>query len=76
MKKLLLAMVAMVMVSCATYQNGYHGHVYGVVEDVVYVNHKYRLDVWDYTHMRYHKVTIGNVPIEEIPQIGDTIKVK
>lgn len=71
MKKLLAIVVTLIMVSCSTYRAGYHGPVYGVVEDVVMYKDKYRLDVWDYVHMRYYKVTT-----DRMPQIRDTIRIR
>lgn len=72
MKKIVLSMmVVLMMVSCATNRLRYYDlPVSGVVEDVVLYKNKYRLDVWDYNHMRRFRMTT-----DKIPQIGDTIEV-
>lgn len=72
MKRTVLSMVVvLMMVSCATNRLSYHDlPVSGVVEDVVLYKNKYRLDVWDYNHMRRFRMTT-----DKMPQPGDTIEV-
>ena len=55
MKKIILAFVALAMMSCATPVVNQVG-LYGVVEDVVYLNHHYHVKVWCNEKGKYYTV--------------------
>ena len=55
MKKIILSFVALAMMSCATPVVN-QVRLYGVVEDVVYLNHHYHVKVWCNEKGKYYTV--------------------
>ena len=70
MKKIILAFVALAMMSCATPVVNQVG-LYGVVEDVVYLNHRYHVKVWCQEKWKYYKI-VTNVQHQD----GDTVCIR
>lgn len=70
MKKLLLAFVVFLAVSCVTPVVN-QVELYGVVEDITYYNKHHHVKVWCKQKEKYYEIVT-----DRMYQIGDTIKIK
>jgi hypothetical protein len=70
MKKLVLVIVAMAMVSCATPVVN-QVDIYGVVESSLYYNKHHHLKVWCSEKQKYYEIVT-----DRIVPVGETIRIK
>jgi hypothetical protein len=70
MKKLLLSLTTLLLMSCGTPVIN-QVEVYGEVEDVYYYNNHYRMKVWCSSKGKYYKIIS-----DRAYQIGERIRIK
>jgi predicted porin len=70
MKKLLLFVAVVSMMSCAT-PTVNQVELYGTVDDIVYLNGHYRVKAWCQTKEKYY-----NIITDKHYQPGETIRIK